>query len=230
MHLPKVTYLHPFKVEATNTRNMLEYTWLDWSHKKSENKKCLVFLFAVHGRKKNKKQSKAKSSSFWFDLSPFSSSIFPLPCFLFFFFSFFLSNLIHSHTVLHPPHHLLSTKKPTSNPHQHKLIHHLMSSKPHPGRISTSSPSSPMVSVNLSRDNSAFYSEPKFEDPPKKKPSGLAQGLFPSPTLQTAMLDIKSLPQVPTEDNQPTVALTAATPIHPQPRISLEGILLFDRQ
>jgi len=105
-----------------------------------------------------------------------------------------------------------------------------MSSKPHPGRISTSSPSSPLVSVNLSRDNSAFYSEPKFEDPPKKKPSGLAQGLFPSPTLQTAMLDIKSLPQVPTEDTQPTVALTAATPIHPQPRISLEGILLFDRQ
>ncbi|KAF9380532.1 hypothetical protein CPB97_008283 [Podila verticillata] len=99
-----------------------------------------------------------------------------------------------------------------------------MSSKPHPGRISTSSPSSPMVSVNLSRDNSAFYSEPKFEDPPKKKPSGLSQGLFPSPTLQTAMLDIKSLPQVPAEDTlQPTVALTAATPIHPQPRISLEG-------
>ncbi|KAF9313344.1 hypothetical protein BG003_005295 [Podila horticola] len=98
-----------------------------------------------------------------------------------------------------------------------------MSSKPHPGRISTSSnPSSPMVSVNLSRDNSLFYTEPKFEEP-KKKPSGLAQGLFPSPTLQTTMLDVKSLPHVPSEDTQPTVALTAATPIHPQPRMSLEG-------
>jgi len=72
MHLPKATYLHPFKVEATNIRQhdiarnwispigVVDHTWLDWSHKKNENKTwCLVFLFAVHGRKK-KNQSKAK--------------------------------------------------------------------------------------------------------------------------------------------------------------------------
>lgn len=188
---------------------------------------CLAFLFAVHGCKR-----KTKQRCVVLDLSPPSSSIFPLLSFSSSFVPSF--NLIHSHTALHPPHHhLLLPTNPTPNPpRKHTLIHkHLMSSKPHPGRISTSSPSSPMVSVNLSRDNSAFYSEPKFEDPPKKKPSGLSQGLFPSPTLQTAMLDIKSLPQVPAEDTlQPTVALTAATPIHPQPRISLEGILPFDRQ
>ncbi|KAF9412760.1 hypothetical protein BGZ94_000953 [Podila epigama] len=109
-----------------------------------------------------------------------------------------------------------------------------MSSKPHPGRISTSSgPPSPVLTVNLSRDNSLFYTEPTFEAP-KKRPSGLAQSLLPSPTLQTVMLDIKALPDVPStnttaseanqQQQQPIVNLTAATPIQPhQPKLDLEG-------
>ncbi|KAG0349021.1 hypothetical protein BG004_002549 [Podila humilis] len=99
-------------------------------------------------------------------------------------------------------------------------------SKPHPGRISTSMPPSPMMSFNLSKDNADFYAEPKIDEP-KKKPSGMSQSLFPSPTLQTAMLDVRSLPEAPglTDDSvQPTVAFTAATPIRPHPsKVDLEG-------
>ncbi|KAG0298239.1 hypothetical protein BGZ98_000268, partial [Dissophora globulifera] len=53
-------------------------------------------------------------------------------------------------------------------------------------------PTSPVlnVNVNLNTENSAFYSEPTFDDSAKKP-------TLPSPTQEATMLDIKPSPDEP---------------------------------
>ncbi|KAF9575358.1 hypothetical protein EC968_003409 [Mortierella alpina] len=81
----------------------------------------------------------------------------------------------------------------------------------------SSSPTSPLnvnVNVNVSfkhSANEAFYSEPSFEE--KKRPS-----LLPSPTSETAMLDINPAPDTPASAAAPAaIAATATTATAPQP-------------
>ncbi|KAG0358973.1 hypothetical protein BC939DRAFT_532351 [Gamsiella multidivaricata] len=118
--------------------------------------------------------------------------------------------------------------------------------QPQPRRPYSSSPPSPKIQLNLSRANSDFYAAPTFEENKRKSSS-----LLPSPTT----LEVKPLPEDPfgarfhesvrngsnpaspiITTGKPTVALTMASPVQPEPsrqsltlsRTDAEGDVFMD--